>query len=136
MSQLNNFEIYSSEYTISFWETTQILAKRNNWFNQKKSDLSYYSSSRWKLSINQYKYWNPNFNGKWSGYPAWITMVAWFYRGLDLNMIREFYDDEVLFCANDPAYAINLQAAYDIDDYGISCDMNAISIGSRRYSSM
>lgn len=41
-----------------------------------------------------------------------------FYRGPALNMMQQFYSAEKLVCARDPLYAVNLQAAYDVDDTG------------------
>lgn len=50
-----------------------------------------------------------------------LEQLPWlydFYRGPALKMMQEFYRTEELVCAKNPLYAINLQAAYDVDDKG------------------
>lgn len=51
-----------------------------------------------------------------------LEQLPWlydFYRGPALKMMQEFYRTEELICAKNPLYAINLQAAYDVDDQGM-----------------
>lgn len=47
-----------------------------------------------------------------------LPWLVEFYQGPALRMMREFYRDEDLWCATNPLYAINLQAAYDVDPSG------------------
>lgn len=50
-----------------------------------------------------------------------LEQIPWlydFYRGPALKMMQEFYRTEELVCAKNPLYAINLQAAYDVDNKG------------------
>ena len=49
-------------------------------------------------------------------YLPWLYQ---FYEGHGLNMMQKSYITEKFICAHNPLYAINLQAAYDVDDSGI-----------------
>ncbi|MDX2028389.1 MAG: hypothetical protein SFW62_07115 [Alphaproteobacteria bacterium] len=41
-----------------------------------------------------------------------------FYEGAGLRMMQDFYVAEKLICAQNPLYAVNIQAAYDVDSRG------------------